>query len=76
MLKLSCSYDSERFMLLKIGTEWVIQYTVTFCDIFQFLTMFKTIVGTGAVGAGATLCYGSGSDQNDAAFAAPAPQHC
>jgi hypothetical protein len=40
-------------------------YTVTFCVIFQFLTMLNTIVGAGAgaVGAGAASCYGSGSDQ-------------
>jgi hypothetical protein len=31
---------------------------VTFCVIFQFLTMFNTVVG-----AGAALGYGSGSDQ-------------
>jgi hypothetical protein len=43
---------------------------------FQFLTMFNTIVGAGAVGAGATSCYGSGSDQIMRLLAAPAPQHC
>jgi hypothetical protein len=37
--------------------------TVTFCVFFQFLTMFNTIVGAGAVGAGAALRYGSGSDR-------------
>jgi hypothetical protein len=37
----------------------------TFCVIFQFLTMLKTIVGAGSVGAGAVSRYGSssGSDQ-------------
>jgi hypothetical protein len=35
----------------------------TFCVIFQFQTMFKTIVGAGAVGAGAASRYGSGSGQ-------------
>jgi hypothetical protein len=40
--------------------------TVTFCVIFQFLTMFNTIVRAGAVGAGAgaALRYGSGSISN------------
>jgi hypothetical protein len=33
----------------------------TFCVIFQFLTMFNTIVGAGAVGAASR--YGSGTDQ-------------
>jgi hypothetical protein len=74
MLKLFCSYDSVRFLLLKILTEWV-----RFCVIFQFLTMFNTIVGAGAVGAGAkagaALRYGSGSDQKMRLLAAPAPQH-
>jgi hypothetical protein len=55
MLKLSFSYDS-----VLLGIEWVI--TSTFCVIFQFLTMFKTIIGAGAVGAEAASCYGSGSD--------------
>jgi hypothetical protein len=44
--------------------------------------MFNTIVGTGAVGAGAASRYGSGSgssyDQKMRLLAAPAPalQHC
>jgi hypothetical protein len=37
--------------------------TICIGVIFQFLTMFNTIVGAGAVGAGAALRYGSGSDQ-------------
>jgi hypothetical protein len=42
---------------------------------FQFLTMFNTIVGTGAVGAGVASHYGSGSgsDQKMRLLAAPAP---
>jgi hypothetical protein len=72
MLKLSCSYDSVRFILLKIIAEWVI--TSKFCVIFQFLIMFNTIVGAGAVGAGAASRYGS--DQMMRLLAAPAPQHC
>jgi hypothetical protein len=35
--------------------------TVTFGVLFQFLTMFDTIIGAGAVGAGAASVYGSGS---------------
>jgi hypothetical protein len=38
--------------------------------------MFNTIVGAGAVGAGAASRYGSGSDQKMRILAAPAPQHC
>jgi hypothetical protein len=74
MMKLSCSYDSVRFILLKIGTELV--KTATLSVIFQFLTMFNTLVGAGA-GAGATPGYGSGSDQMMWLLAAlaPAPQH-
>jgi hypothetical protein len=59
---------------------------VTFLVIFQFLTMFNTIVGAGAVKAEAVragavrteaaLRYGSGSDQIMRLPAAPAPQHC
>jgi hypothetical protein len=39
--------------------------------------MFNTIVGAGAVGAGAASRYGSssGSDQMMRLLAAPAPQH-
>jgi hypothetical protein len=39
--------------------------------------MFNTIVGAGAVGAGAGAAsrYGSGSDQMMRLLAAPAPQH-
>jgi hypothetical protein len=59
MLKLYCSFDSVRFILLKILTKWA--KTVIFCVIFQFLAMFNTIVGAGAAGAGS--CYGSDSDQ-------------
>jgi hypothetical protein len=44
--------------------------------IFQFLTMFNTIIGAGAVGAGAASLYGSGSDQKMRLLAAPASQHC
>jgi hypothetical protein len=66
MLKLSCSYDSVRFLLLKI-------LPVTFCVIFQFLTIFNTNVV-----AGAASRYGSGSDQmmRFRAAPSPAPQHC
>jgi hypothetical protein len=42
---------------------------------FQFLTMFNTIVGAGAVGAEALSRYGSGSDQMMRLLAALAPQH-
>jgi hypothetical protein len=45
----------------------------TFCVIFQFLTMFNTIVGAGTVGAGAASRYGSG--QKMRLLAAPALQH-
>jgi hypothetical protein len=51
-------------------------YTVTFCVIFQFLTMFNTIVGARAVGAGAASRYGSYSDQMMWFLAAPALQNC
>jgi hypothetical protein len=39
--------------------------------------MFNTIIGVGAVGAGAVSLYGSGSgtDQMMRLLAAPAPQH-
>jgi hypothetical protein len=37
--------------------------------------MFNTIVGAGAVRAGAASRYGSGSDQMMRFLAAPAPQH-
>jgi hypothetical protein len=52
--------------------------TIASCVSFQFLTMFYTIVGAGAVGtgAGAASRYGSGSDQKMRLLAAPAPQHC
>jgi hypothetical protein len=49
--------------------------TVKFCVSFHFLSMFYTIVGAGAVGAGAASRYGSGSDQKMRLLAAPAPQH-
>jgi hypothetical protein len=51
-----------------------VQKHVTFCVIFQFLTMFNTIVRAGAVRAGSR--YGSSSDQKMRLHAAPAPQHC
>jgi hypothetical protein len=59
-------------------------WTVTVCVFFQFLTMFTTIVGAGAVGTGAASRYGSGSgsgsDQKMWLLAVPAPhpapQHC
>jgi hypothetical protein len=38
--------------------------------------MFITIVGAGAVGAGAASRYGSGSEQMMRLLAALAPQHC
>jgi hypothetical protein len=51
-----------------------------FCVIFQFLTMFYTIVRARAIGARAVSCYGSGfgSDQMMRLLAAPASvlQHC
>jgi hypothetical protein len=49
-LKLSCSFDSVWFILLKIWTEWVVNCYGTFCVIFQFLIMFHNIVGAEAVG--------------------------
>jgi hypothetical protein len=60
MLKLSCSFDSVRCILLKIYTECVISCYIL-CH-FQFLTMFNIIVGAGSVRASASH-YGSGSDQ-------------
>jgi hypothetical protein len=38
--------------------------------------MLDTIIIAGAVGAGAALRYGSGSDQMMQLLAALAPQHC
>jgi hypothetical protein len=71
MLKLSCSYDSVRFVLVKIRTEWVINcYILCHFSIFNF---FNTIVG--AVGAASRYGSGSGSDQKMRLLAAPAPQH-
>jgi hypothetical protein len=63
MLKLSFSFESLRFILLKI--QYVLNglQTVTSCVIFQFLTMLDTIVVAGAVGAGAASRYGTGSNQ-------------
>jgi hypothetical protein len=61
MLKLSSSYDSVRFILMNIWTEWV-KNCYILCR-FQFLTMFYTIVGAGVVRAGVASRYGSGSDQ-------------
>jgi hypothetical protein len=52
--KLSSSFDSVRFRLLKILTEWVVNCYI-FCH-FKFLTMIYTI-------AGAASRYGFGSDQ-------------
>jgi hypothetical protein len=49
-------------------------YKLILCH-FKFLTMINTIVGAGAVGAGAASRYGSGSDQKMRLLAAPAPQH-
>jgi hypothetical protein len=60
-----------KYELIAIGL-----YTVTFCVIFQFLTLLNTIFVARAVGAGAALRYGSGSDQMMRLLAAPAPQHC
>jgi hypothetical protein len=74
MLKLSCSYDSVRSILLKICPEWVINCCI-FCN-FSIPNHFNTIIGAGAVGAGAASRYSSGSDQMMRLFAAPAPQHC
>jgi hypothetical protein len=44
---------------------------------FKILTLINTIVGAVAVavGAGAALRYGSGSDQMMRLLATPAPQH-
>jgi hypothetical protein len=56
MLKLSSSFDSVRFVLLKILTEWVINCFIL-CH-FKFLTMIYSIVRPGA---GAASRYGSGS---------------
>jgi hypothetical protein len=61
------------FILLK--NELKGSQTATFCVIFQFLTVFNTIVGAGAVGAGNTSRYSSGSDQMMRLYAALAPQH-
>jgi hypothetical protein len=71
MLKLSSSFGSVRFTLLKIWTEWVINCYIL-CQ-FKFPTMITTIVGAGAVGAASR--YGSGSDQMMRLLAAPALQH-
>jgi hypothetical protein len=68
MLKLSSSFDSVRFMLLKICTKWVLNCYIL-CH-FKFLIMINTIVG-----AGAASRYGSGSDQMMRLLAAPALQH-
>jgi hypothetical protein len=75
MLKISSSFDSVRFLLLKIRTEWIMNCSIL-CN-FKFLTMIYTIVGAGAVGAGAASRYssGSGSDQKMRLLAAPAAQH-
>jgi hypothetical protein len=47
----------------------------TFCVCFQLLTMFDSTFGAGAVGDGAALRYGSGSDQKVRLLAALALQH-
>jgi hypothetical protein len=73
MLTLSSSFDSIRFILLKILTKLVINCYIL-CH-FKFLTRIYTIVRDGAVGAGAASRYGSGSDQKMRLLAAPAPQH-
>jgi hypothetical protein len=56
-MKLSSSFDSVRFTLLKILSEWVIYKLLILCH-FKFLTMIKNIVGAGAASG-----YGSASDQ-------------
>jgi uncharacterized membrane protein len=71
MLKLCCSHDSVQFILLKKKLHGLL--SVTICVIFQFLTIFISIVG--AVGAGAASRLSSGSDQMMRPLAAPAPQH-
>jgi hypothetical protein len=71
MLKLSSSFDFVRFILMKIGTKWVLNCNIL-CH-FKFLTLINTIVGAGSVGAGAALRYGS--DQMMRLLVAPAPQH-
>jgi hypothetical protein len=68
MLKPSPTYDSVRFILMKISTEWVKNYYI----LCQF-SIPNHVVGTVAVGAGAALRYGSGSDQKMRLLAAPAP---
>jgi hypothetical protein len=73
MLKLSSSFDSVRFILMKIRTERVINCYIL-CH-FNFLTMKDTIIGAGDLGAGAASRYGSGSDQMMRLLAALAPQH-
>jgi hypothetical protein len=72
MLKLLCLVYMTLYDLQY--TEWVINYFIL--SHFQFLTMFNTIVGAGAVGAGTASRYGSGSDQKMRLLAAPAAQHC
>jgi hypothetical protein len=49
--------------------------TVTLCVMFQFQTMFNTIVGAVAVRVGAASRYSSTSDQMMQLLPAPAPQH-
>jgi hypothetical protein len=70
MLKLSCAFDSVRFILIKHELKnWYI--LCLFSITGTVLTMFNTIFG-----AGAASRYGSGSDQKMRLLAAPAPQHC
>jgi hypothetical protein len=56
MLKLSSFFDSVRFILLKMWTEWAINCYIL-CH-FKFLTIKNTTVGGGAASR-----YGSSSDQ-------------
>jgi hypothetical protein len=72
MLKLSFSFDSVRFILLKILTKRVINCVILFH--FSIPNHVYAICWTGAVGAGAALHYSSGSDQMVQLLAAPAPQ--
>jgi hypothetical protein len=73
MLKLSCSFDFVRFILLKILTEWVIN-----CYILCHFSISNTIVGAGAIGVGARSGAASrySSYQMMWLLATPALQHC
>jgi hypothetical protein len=59
MLKLSYSFDSVRFFLLKIKTEWVIKYYI----LCHFLSPSQVNTIVGAVVGGAASRYVSDSDQ-------------